>query len=192
MMNRLLIVLLALLIQACVSSAPPPETFYYVLEEKPLTYEWEDSDKEVMVKIVEIPSYLLQPNLVMLENSHQLYYANYHKWANDLKENTLHVLLADLNTLATDTNFVKSCKGCDALLIHVHSFYPTDSGEVYLHGFVEVDYRDVSGVGEKRAQRHSFALTTPVKTADYQGAVSAMRASVELLSQAIYRHYGKK
>ncbi|GEM_PF-1717529 len=187
MIHRLFFLLLLLVLQACVSSEPPPQTFYYVLEEKPLVYEWEQDSQEAMIKIAGLPSYLLQPNLVMLEDNHQLYYANYHKWANDVRENIQHVLLADLNSETNQTNFVKSCKNCIEISIFILSFYPNENGTVFLNGYFEVN-SDVSNIaGKTHLQRQSFAVTAPIMTPNYKGAVSAMRECVNKLSKLIVK-----
>lgn len=185
MIYRFYIFFIVTLTMGCVSSDPPPQTFYYLLEEQPLTYEWEEGSNVAQVDIVALPSYLLQPNLVMLEEKHQLYYANYHKWATDLRDNIQHVLLADLNEQFSDVNFVKSCEGCPTIFIHVLGFYPTLDGEVHLHGFFEVDLGAHDTTGIESVKRHSFALVTPIETGDYQGAVSAMRMSLKALSLSI-------
>lgn len=167
----------------CINTQQAPETFYYILDSTPqsalqtTTQRTGDAVNHMKVNPVVLPDYLNQPNLVLKLSDHQIKIANYHFWAEDLRQSIQQVLINDLNLSNSDTTFSKICTGaCNTLDITIDHFYPTEEGDVLLAGtYYQSDIRSV-----KR-----FVLKKTLSTGGYDEAVPAMRALLSDLASQI-------
>lgn len=166
----------------CINTQQAPQTFYYILDSTPQPasqtndVKLGDSVKQIKVNPVVLPDYLNQPNLVLKLSDHQIKIANYHFWAEDLRQSIQQVLINELNLQNPKTSFSKICSGaCLTLDITIDHFYPTEDGDVMLAGtYYQSDTRVI-----KR-----FVLKRSLSNGGYDEAVPAMRALLsELASQ---------
>ena len=166
----------------CINTQQTPETFYYILDRSPVSAEYAktaktgDKVKQVKVNQVVLPDYLNQPNLVLKLSDHQIKIANYHFWAEDLRQSIQQVLINELNVNNPDTTFAKVCSGaCTSLDITIDHFYPTEDGDVLLAGTY---YQSSNKIVNR------FVLKRNLNKGGYNEAVPAMRALLsELASQ---------
>ncbi|MGQ8363991.1 PqiC family protein [Glaciecola sp. 1036] len=180
-MKKSVILLLITILFGCVTTESVPETHYYLLEDKPLVMQWEEGNQSVSVEIVAIPAYLQQKNIVMLEQSHKLYIANYHQWAVDLDTMLKNVLVFDLNQQTDATNFVDTCRDCEKLKLYLDSFYPTFDGNIVLTGYFKFSKANVTSTG------HTFEIQVRQATKGYLSSVQAMRKAISELAKEILK-----
>lgn len=166
----------------CINSKTAPDTYYYILDNTPQALPQsavansKDSLKQVKVRQVVLPSYLNQPNLVVKLSDHQIKIANYHFWAEDLRQSIQQVLINELNLKNPKTSYTEMCVSCDELVITIAHFYPTENGDVLLSGSY---YRTSSYTP------YNFVLTSTLDQGGYDNAVSAMRALLGELAEQI-------
>lgn len=167
----------------CINTQPALDTYYYILDNTPQSQAHSavnsgstTSLKQVKVRSVAMPDYLNQPNLVIKLSDHQIKIANYHFWAEDLRQSVQQVLINELNLKNPETSFIQTCVSCDELVITVDHFYPTQSGDVVLSGSY---YRTSNYV------LNNFVLKRTLDKGGYDEAVSAMRLLLGELADQI-------
>lgn len=167
----------------CINTQQAPETFYYILDSTPESAEHTtaaktgDNVRQVKVNPVILPDYLNQPNLVLKLSDHQIKIANYHFWAEDLRQSIQQVLVNELNINNSTTTFAKVCRGaCLTLDITIDHFYPTEEGDVMLAGTYYLSDKPVV----KR-----FVLNKSLSKGGYDEAVPLMRSLLSDLASQI-------
>lgn len=192
--RALLVVLVSSGLMGCISNTAAPTTYHYILDTKPTGAQSIISgaaatNEQSFIKLlpINVPDYLNQPNLVLKLSNHQIKIANYHFWAEDLRQSIQRVLLKELNHTKRDTNtdanisvvYAQNCISCDELMITIDHFYPTEQGEVVLSGTYEMIAK-----GGKQTQTQ-FALVSTLEEGGYDEAVSTMRAMLGELAKSI-------
>jgi len=164
----------------CSTTESVPDSYYYILDsvseaETPAA-SIAKNVTQIKVRPVILPDYLNQANLVMKLSDHQIKIANYHFWAEDLRQSIQQVLIKELNNNSQTSSFGQECANCDELVINIDHFYPTETGEVLLSGSY---YR------KSNYQANKFFLKMELKRGGYDEAVSAMRKLLTELAQQI-------
>lgn len=118
--------ILVMVLLGC-STAPTPDTNYYSLISSNNT---QTANALTVIPVIEqLPDYLKQTSLVILQGEHQVYFANYHRWAQPVLSSITYILTAELN---------RPGRGCNVennrIKIRIEQFSPTDQGEVILTG----------------------------------------------------------
>jgi uncharacterized lipoprotein YmbA len=167
----------------CINTQQAPETFYYILDSTPestahtTAAKTGENVKQIKVNPVVLPDYLNQPNLVLKLSDHQIKIANYHFWAEDLRQSIQQVLINELNLQNPQITFAKVCSGaCLTLDITIDHFYPTEDGNVLLAGTY---YRS-----DKSLQKR-FVINKSLREGGYDEAVPTMRALLSELASEI-------
>jgi uncharacterized lipoprotein YmbA len=167
----------------CINTQQAPETFYYILDSTPqsaehtTTAKTDGSVRHIKVNPVVLPDYLNQPNLVLKLSDHQIKIANYHFWAEDLRQSIQQVLINELNINNVATTFAKICSGtCLTLDITIDHFYPTEDGNVMLAGTYYLSDKQVV----KR-----FVINKSLSKGGYDEAVPVLRSLLSDLAKQI-------
>jgi len=182
---------LSLLIAGC-SSAPTP-TNYYLLNNQPLALSVnsvinpeEKQSKTIFVFVKDFPEYLEQPHLVMQMGDHKLHYANFHMWAEPLKQGFQKALLADLSSrklavefIAYDRNFNQ--KNLQTLFVNIDFFHASANSEVMLAG----QYWFVGSNKNKHFKNQPFSFKLQLEKNGYPHSVEKMRSLVSKLAKNI-------
>lgn len=179
MKTRLFCLLLALLVlSGCMASKPPPSTFYYVLDDKASTYAEKRTNTIVKILPVLVPDYMNQPNLVLKLSDHQIKITNYHFWAEDLRQSIQRIVINELNGSNANVTFTQRCENCTQVMIMLHHYYPTESGDVVLSGSYQI-------IGTSGTQQQAFSFTRSLTKGGYDDAVANMRLLLNDLSKDI-------
>ena len=174
------IILLCLLLSGCSSTAIlKPQAKFYLLDSLPVT-ESNNAKNIIAIHRISIPAYLDQPNLVMRQADQQIIIANYHSWADNLRDSIRRVLRSELNRSGKDFRFEETCQACGDLTITIRDFYPTDAGEVFLAGSYSLIKEP-----EQTAKQVHFSLRGNMQDSGYDEAVNQMRQLLLKLSQHI-------
>jgi len=167
-------------LSGCVNTTPATDSYYYILDTMPqqkiTAVNVVENLEQIKVRPVTLPDYLNQPNLVLKLSDHQIKIANYHFWAENLRQSIQRVLINELNANNSEISFTQACAKCDELVITIDHFYPTQNGEVVLVG----SYYLTSNYTQNR-----FILKRELEQGGYNEAVSAMRALLTDLAEQI-------
>jgi uncharacterized lipoprotein YmbA len=169
----------------CITNSTPSQTFHYILDSEPFVEIANRANSAVamqtQIKIsqINVPDYLNQPNLVLKLSNHQIKIANYHFWAENLRQSIQRVLINELNNNSANLNYTQQCTSCDALAITIDHFYPTQQGDVVLSGSYEWMTQDGS------QQQIRFSFSRKLEQGGYDEAVATMRALLSELAQQI-------
>ncbi len=142
--KNILTVFTVLLLVACISS-PTDRVKYYSLSldsgEAPTSVSNSLNQQELQVVVgpVQLPKFLRQDKLIMQIGAHEIYSANFHRWAEPLEESVAKVLIQALNKENTHYRFSKIFpqwrKNAQFnLKLEFEKFHATDAAEVVVSG----------------------------------------------------------
>ena len=177
--------LLCALLSACSGgSDTTPQTRYYMLNnQQPVVAKTADVPV-VEVKLLELPGYLQQPNLVLQMADHQLHYARFDMWAEPLQDGLIKALTGDLNRVVKGRRFVVAGQPSPDVdshwIIKIDHFHADSDSKVVMAG----EYWQQSKKGE-RGHSTPFSLQRRLNQDGYGHSVVQMRALVEDLSQVL-------
>ena len=177
---------LVITLTSCSSSSKiPSETNYYLLNNQQTTQTAVNISKTVAVKVLELPTYLHQPHLVMQLNKHQLHYARFDMWAEPLQVGFTKALLSDLNQnnngieYVTD-EFQPDKQSATKVIVRVDYFHPSSASKVTLSG---VFWRE--NIDKKIMERQAFSFELLLNEDGYTHAIAQMRQLVSMMSESI-------
>jgi len=180
---------LSLLIAGC--SSTPSSTNYYLLNNQPTMMVVNNESKVekkqiIVVSVIDLPEYLEQSHLVMQMADHQLHYANFHMWAEPLKQGFTKALLADLTKHNSAVNFIVESRELNqdnltTLSVNVDFFHSTAESKVVLSGLYWLE----SSVENRQYNNQSFHFELQLGKDGYPHSVEKMRALVSQLAKQI-------
>ncbi len=180
----------ALVIFTIVGCANTPPTHFYLLRAQPPSGETRGQGTGVIPSLgigpISIPKYLDRPQIVTQASRHELDLAEYHQWAEPLKERILQVLAENLSTSLTINEVIlfpwKRSRTPDYhVTVRVVQFDGAKSKEVTLKGQWAL-FKN----GESQALLHrSVYLAEPWTNSEYEGLVEAMSRVLGALSQEV-------
>jgi uncharacterized lipoprotein YmbA len=163
------------------NSQPTPTSHYYMLNQQ-LDIESITAISPISKIQLNLPEYLKQPNLILQLSEHELSYAYYHMWAENLDEAIAKSLQLDLKALAKADDI----KTRASLLLNIDHFYATIDSKVVLAGsYTLVNTQQTSAL----SPAYSFAFKTKIDANGYPNSVTKMRSLVQTLAQNIYQNY---
>jgi len=135
---------------------------------------------------VTFPEYLNRPQIVTQASAHEVELAEFHKWAEPLKENVVNVLQENLSALLSPDRILQHPWKRPSLLdyqlsLDVIQFDGIKSQEAVL----KVRWTLVGEEGESRLIEKTSHFIEPVGGSDYEDFVQAMSRTLDSLSQEI-------
>lgn len=179
------LILVATLLAGC-SSDPVQNTSYYLLNNsQTMPTKVEKKGKVVIVKVLELPEYLNQAQLVMQMNNHQLHYAHFHMWAEPLKAGFSKALLADLNASNGPVQYLadrrrNALDDKTQLYVQLDFFHASSESKVTLSGRYWFEKKEAAGQAQ-----HPFYFDVNLSQDGYPHSVAQMRALVRRLAGQI-------
>ncbi len=141
----------------------------------------------VQVLPVEVASYLDNGGLVIQIGEHELVTANYHRWAQPLKESFTRLLIRELNFVSDNhkvhyeqSNHAYSADKPIELLIELEQFHATDQATVVARG----RYILLNDSGQKIDETH-FEVIEKLSRDGYLHSVEQLKKAVTNLSRLI-------
>ncbi|WP_395340762.1 membrane integrity-associated transporter subunit PqiC [Ningiella sp. W23] len=194
MIVRVLSIFLLFSLAACSSVQPLPKTQHYLLD----TALSADADTikvaKAKVTVVDVPDYLKQSSLVMVNSNNAMQIAQYHRWANRVSDSISSALSADINATLSDSAAYSSCTECIVVNVHIEHFYPTQEGDVHFTGYFQI----AEFIGSPNqvvsnditweltdTTKHRFNLQAEMDKDGYGEAVSKMRKLVSQLAKRV-------
>lgn len=147
-------------------------------------------DIPVGVGPVEFPEYLDRPQIMTRTSQNELSMADFDRWAESLKDNTIRVLAENLATLLPSQRVVtypwKRATPVDyQVTVQVSRFDRLEQGESVL----AVRWRVLDGGGGELLSRTSTYRETPTGS-DYAATVAAMNRNLEAFSRDVALRIG--
>ncbi|NRA83195.1 MAG: membrane integrity-associated transporter subunit PqiC [Gammaproteobacteria bacterium] len=173
------------LLTAC--SSGKPNINYYQLSPAPTTQQVDLNLPTLFFETISLVDYLKQTNLILANDSGQLYVTRYHVWAEPLEQAIARSMVNHLNQsqqkFRAQHQFKSSCGGqCYRVKLLVEQFYPTESNQVIFAGKYQL-IKD----GKVIAQQ-DFNLQQTLKQDGYGAAVSSLhQLTIQLASQIAQR-----
>lgn len=135
---------------------------------------------------ISLPKYLDRPQIVTRISPHELDLAEFHKWAEPLKDNLVSVLHGNLSLLLSTNRIVeypwnRSTLPDYQLSLEVMQFDGTKNQEVSL----SVRWRLVNDDGKRVLQAKTSQFSEIIQGSDYEDLVEAMSRMLALLSREI-------
>jgi uncharacterized lipoprotein YmbA len=177
---------LALFLSSCSSNSKIPlETNYYLLNSNHFAKNSKNINRTVVVKVLDLPTYLAQPQLVIQLNQHQLHYARFDIWAESLQAGFTKALINDLNLNNNSIQFVNeelnsNEKADEKLMVRIDYFHPSTASKVVLSGVYWTENNKNQHIIQ---QRFSFELL--LNEDGYSHAVTQMRQLVSMMSTSV-------
>lgn len=184
--STLAVSMLVVFLSSCSSSPEIPlETNYYLLNSEQSAKKSININESIVVEVLEFPTYLHQPHLVIQLNKHQLHYARFDMWAEPLQAGFTKALVNDLNLNNNSIQFVTDelhldKKGDNKLMVRVDYFHPSTASKVVLSGVFWIK----SSKNTDIIQQH-FSFEVLLNEDGYTHAVAQMRRLVMMMSEAI-------
>jgi len=140
----------------------------------------------IVVSVKDLPEYLEQSHLVIQMADHQLHYANFHMWAEPLKQGLKKALLADLTKHNSEVNFIAESRGLNqdnltTLSVNVDFFHSTAESKVVLSGLYWLESSEKNG----QYNNQSFHFELLLDKDGYPHSVEKMRFLVSQLATKI-------
>ena len=189
-MNRLSIAVRAALLGgllALAGCAGSESVRYYVLDASSATPVGGAAIRDIAVGVgpVEFPEYLDRPQIMTRTSQNELNMADFDRWAESLKDNTIRVLAENLATLLPSQRVVtypwKRATPVDyQVTVQVSRFDRLEQGESVL----AVRWRVLDGDGGELLSRTSTYRETPTGS-DYAATVAAMNRNLEAFSRDV-------
>ncbi len=181
-----------LALAGCAGSEP---VRYYVLSAVPVAVQTGPGgavgqDTAVGVGPVELPEYLDRPQIVTRTSRNELSMADFDRWAESLKDNTLRVLAENLAALLPSQRVTvypwKRATPVDyQVTVQVSRFDRLENGESVL----AARWRVLDGGGRELLSRMSTYRETPAGP-DYAATVAAMNQNLEAFSRDVALRIG--
>ena len=197
----LVIFLLSILSITACSSSSTPKTQYYLLNSptsnviknlKNTIQQKELQDKnspQIMVKLLPLPDYLTQPNLVLQLSNHQLHYSLFNMWAEPLSVGFTQALTHDLNQTNGSLKFVVNPQRVTTdnadIFITITAFQPTHLSQVILAGSYTISSKNQTSPIIQKSYTNDFTFTVELNDNGYAHSVEKMRDVVSLLAQEL-------
>jgi len=184
------IILSSLVLLGC-NSQPTPTSHYYMLNQQ-LDIESLAGISPIKKIQLTLPEYLKQPNLILQLSKHELSYAYYHMWAENLDEAITKSLQLDLKALEksdkTEINKIENAKTRVNLVLNIDHFYATIDSKVVLAGnYTLVNSQQTLAL----SPQYSFSFITNIDENGYPNSVAKMRLLVQQLAQDVYQNYNR-
>lgn len=189
MKQALIVSILTIFMFAACSSNNTPQTQYYLLNSPTganITNAVNENSKNVVITLLELPEYLIQPSLVLQLSSHQLHYSHFHMWAEPLQSSFTQALALDLNTIASRYHFImpstpNEINADTNLVVKITAFHVTHQSQAILTGSYWLQGKNI-----KRKQiGNDFSISVQLKSDGYPHAVEQMRKAVTQLANEI-------
>lgn len=173
-----------LLLAACSST---PTTINYYLLDGAVNYSEDmvqtQSHKVVLLKKLELANYLHNANLPLLQDDHQVRYANNSAWAEPIQQGIKRALVNDFNH-SSQTQLVldsmpNSHNSDYQLQISIAHFSATDSGDVLLVGHYWLSQQD------KVLTEQHFNFTQPLESDGFNQSIIQQRRLLKQLANMI-------
>ncbi|OUR66647.1 hypothetical protein A9Q77_11125 [Marinomonas sp. 42_23_T18] len=182
------IIFSSLVLLGC-NSQPTPTSHYYMLNQQ-LDIENLTGVSPIKKIQLTLPEYLKQPNLILQLSEHELSYAYYHMWAENLDEAITKSLQLDLKALVKsvkpEVDKIVSTKERANLVLNIDHFYATIDSKVVLAGnYTLVNTQQTLAL----SPQYSFAFNTDIDENGYPNSVAKMRLLVQQLAQDVYQNY---
>ncbi len=179
---------LTLMVSGCGTTKP---THFYLLQAADTAIHQDRLAKDSFpfslgVGPLSLPKYLDRPQIVMRASMHELSLAEFHKWAEPLKNRVLHVLAENLSdSLLIDEVVVFPWKRSQApdyqVTFDVVQFDGMEDREVVL----KVRWKLLGGEGTRVLQQKVSIVTEPWDGQDYRTLVETMSRMLSIFSQEI-------
>lgn len=135
---------------------------------------------------VTFPKYLERPQIVTKASAHEVELAEFHKWAEPLRENVSHVLAENLSALLSTDRIVqypwkRPFQPDYQLSLEVIQFDGTKSQEAVL----KVRWTLVGDNGKTVLQKKTSQFSERLRGSDYEDLVEAMSRMLETFSKEI-------
>jgi uncharacterized protein len=183
--------LLFLMVFSACSSQPAKQSQFYLLNKVPTSNHAVPPQGELAGAAIaytleiRLPDYLKRSNLVMQLSDHQLHYAQFARWAEDLEAGIRKVLASEAAPHHIIlTGDYPTFAPQPRLVVDIEHFYPTEQGKVFLAGRYWTVEINQSGP----YQRHEFFLQEKQEKDGYEQAVIQMRSLLASLSQSLIDH----
>lgn len=192
MVKYILVVFSIGLLQACASS-PTDRVKYYSLSlnSSEVTHQSikhvNQHASRIVVGPVQLPKFLRQDKLIMQVGTHEIYNANFHRWAEPLEESIAKVLVQTLNQDNTHFSFSRifpqwRTSAKFNLKLEFEKFHATDNAEIVVSGRYWL-YDDQSNLKIDQ----TFTITDTLTQDGYAHAVEKLQDALSQLSADISR-----
>jgi uncharacterized lipoprotein YmbA len=178
-------VLMLSLLMGCAAEVVPTTSYYLLNNSQSTPPAKVQKDKVVILKVLELPEYLNQAQMVMQMADHQLHYAHFHMWAEPLKDGLIKALVADLNAAERTVQFLPDRRknrldDNNQLYVQIDFFHTSSESKVTLAGHYWYE-----GKGIETAAPQPFHIEQHLQQDGYPHSVSQMRALVGRLAGEI-------
>lgn len=190
-MNKLVVIAICLLLTAC-STSKVMQVNYYLLNDSSSPEQHvqiNGSSAKVVLHRIELAEYLLQSNLAMQINSHQLHYSRQHAWAEPLTSAISKALITDLNAEQSDFTYMTKNDPIATdhqyeLRLQIDHLLATDKSTVIATGYY---WLLTKGENNVTNLKKSFNLERKLTKDGYPHAVAQLRELIGQLSNQINR-----
>lgn len=175
---------------ACASKTTPIQYYSLNLVEN-FSGELEDNRElnllpRIVIEPVQLSSFLRKSGLVMQLGNHQIYTANYHRWAEPLEEAIAKLLVNQLNQKSKDYRFDRSAGQWNymadfSLRLDFEKFHSTNSARTYVSGY----YWFYSKNNKELKLNNTFEITERLEKDGYLHSVEKLQLSIDKLSDQI-------
>ncbi len=175
-------------IWGCANTQP---THFYLLRAmdfstQPVTLETKHSDVSLGLGPISFPKYLDRPHIVTRISSHEIDLAEFHKWAEPLKDNVTNVLDENLSALLSTDRIVpypwkRSNPPDYQLSLDVIQL----DGKKHQEAVLKVRWTLVGNKGKIILQKRTSQFSEIVRGPDYEDLVEAMSRMLVTFSQEI-------
>ncbi len=178
-------ILMLSLLMGCAAEVVPTTSYYLLNSSQTTPPAKVQKDKIVILKVLELPEYLNQAQLVMQMADHQLHYAHFQMWAEPLKAGLTKALVADLNGAQQTIQFLPDRRNNrlndnPQLHVQIDFFHASSDSKVTLAGNYWYE-----GKESKTEAPTPFYIQRNLQQDGYPHSVSQMRALVERLATQI-------
>lgn len=172
-------------LSACSLGGSTPPSRFYVLTAGPANLLNGELPVTVSLGPVTLPDAVLRPQIASRPEPARMVYAEYHRWAGDLRANVEQVLLRGLSE-RLGKNVVHLAEGGDIdteyrLAVHFLRFDGTPGQRAVLEGQWRLKIGDPRCLAEIR----NFTIETPVAGSDYTALVEGLGRGLDQLSDEI-------
>ena len=167
-----------------------PSHFYLLRALSPASASGLSETKQSSLSIglgpVTFPEYLNRPQIVTKASAHEVELAEFHKWAEPLKENVANVLQENLSALLSTDRIVRHPWKRPSLLDYQLSLDVIQcDGTKNQEAVLKVRWTLMGDEGKSRLIEKTSHFTEPVVGPDYEDFVQAMSRTLDSLSQEI-------
>lgn len=178
MQKKLFSFILLILICSC-SSKEAIQDQYYLLSSGKLPTNEKLPEKMLKVTLSNIPDYLKQSQLVLVDEDNRMIVANNHHWAEGVETSIKRLLKTEMNRYQKERTAIFQCRSCDELQVYIDHFYATTNGVVLLTG----SYRYIPLKGKELTS--PFTFKQDIKEDGYLETVKVMSNLLVELSKKL-------